>query len=117
MTTMLLLLLAQAATPPPPPPSAQSSAPSPGPIISYTDYPPEALKQHKQGVVRAKLWISKEGRVYRCRILKSSGDQALDNATCNILTARARFTPARDQFGNPTEDTVVAPPITWKIED
>ena len=117
MTAMLLLLLAQAATPPAAPPSAQSSAPPATSVISREDYPPEALKQHKQEIVRAKLWISKEGRVYRCKILKSSGVKSLDDATCNILTARARFTPARDMMGNPTEDTIIAPPIKWRIDD
>jgi len=97
--------------PPPPVPGGPATTA----IFSYEDYPPEALKKRVQGTVRTKLWISREGRVSACRIIQSSGNKVLDDATCNIIKLRARFTPARDADGNPTEDTYLAPPVTWRI--
>ena len=87
-----------------------------GSVFSYEDYPPEALKKKKQGTVRAKLWFSKQGTVYACRIVQSSGNEALDKATCNILNARTRFTPALNDFGNPIDDIYLAPPVKWVIQ-
>jgi protein TonB len=39
----------------------------------------------------------------------------LDRATCRILESRARFTPARDNRGNPTTDTLTQR-IRWVLE-
>lgn len=84
-------------------------------LFSYEDYPAQALKNHEQGTVQAELTIGADGRVKACKIIRSSKSEALDTATCNILTVRARFTPARDAYGNPTQDTYVTPPISWRI--
>ena len=39
---------------------------------------------------------------------------ALDEATCQIMRSRARFTPARDGKGNATAD-VFSSSITWRV--
>jgi hypothetical protein len=39
----------------------------------------------------------------------------LDRATCQILQSRATFTPARDNRGNPTTDTVTQR-IRWVLD-
>jgi protein TonB len=54
--------------------------------------------------------------VVSCNLVRSTGNTALDQATCNILRRRAKFTPARDSNGNPTTDTVTTPPIRWQLE-
>jgi len=51
-----------------------------------------------------------------CAIRQSSGSQLLDDWTCGLLKRRARFTPALDAAGKPTEgqfDHLVS----WKITD
>ena len=85
------------------------------PVTGRADYPTEALKHHWEGVAVAKLSISAEGRVTGCSILRSSGHQVLDDATCDLLVKRAIFKPARDAAGNPVASEFTTPPITWRI--
>jgi periplasmic protein TonB len=113
---LLLLALAQAiyygtGTPPPAPPAGSK----PRTIFSYDDYPPEALRNHWEGVVRAELTINERGAVEVCRIIQSSGHEVLDAATCNLIIRRARFLPAKDDSGKPRKDTYMAPPVTWRL--
>ena len=46
----------------------------------------------------------------------SSGSTALDNATCNIIRRRARYTPAQDQAGNPVAGSD-STRIRWELPD
>src|SRR5690349_19703223 len=110
---MLLFMFALAVEPPSHSQHDSQTAPM---VFSSRDYPKEAFQNRLHGEVRAKLRISKEGRVSACHIVKSSGLKRLDNATCKILIERSRFMPARDRFGRPTEDTFLTPPIVWRIE-
>jgi len=70
-----------------------------------------------EGTAQASLTIGTDGRVVSCTITRSTGNSALDSATCNVLRRRARFTPARDSNGNPVTDTQPTPPITWRLVD
>ena len=109
---MLLALLAQAAgsiSPAPPPASPKA-------LFSYEDYPEEAVRNRWQGKVVAELTIGRDGLPIGCRVVKSSGHKALDDATCNILRRRAKFVPAKDRNGNPTVDVYRTPPIEWRIQ-
>jgi protein TonB len=85
------------------------------PIFSYTDYPPEAVFNHWEGTVVADLTISAKGKPTACRIVKSSGHEVLDSATCDLILKRARFKPAEDEHGAPRESTYRTPPINWKL--
>ena len=69
-----------------------------------------------EGTAQAELTISASGTVVGCNLIRSTGNSALDSATCNILRRRAKFTPARDSNGNPTTDTITTPPIRWQLE-
>ena len=107
------------APPPPPPPPRQSQARSltgslQG-LISGDDYPPSALDNNEQGSVQVSLTIGSNGRVTGCS--SSGGASAtLKAATCRLLTARARFSPAQDASGNPTSSTY-SQTITWRIAE
>ena len=92
---------------------AQPAGADPRLLFSADDYPAEAQMKGEQGTVQAELTIGSDGRVKACKVIRSSYSASLDTATCGILTRRARFRPARDSNGNPTEDTYVTPPITW----
>jgi TonB family protein len=73
--------------------------------VTPDDYPARALRDNQQGTVRVKLEISATGAVSNCSVTQSSGYSALDEATCSLITRRARFTPALDNQGNPTTDS------------
>ena len=106
-------------TPPPPPRKTQSAQSAKGDLrtlFSGDDYPAAAQAAGAEGTAQAVLSIGTDGRVTGCNITRSSGNGALDAATCSILRRRAKFTPARDSNGNPTTDTVTTPPITWRLE-
>ena len=112
-----------AAPPPPPPPppphktvSAQSAKGDLRTLFSADDYPASAQAAGAEGTAQAELTVGADGRVQSCNLIRSTGNSALDQATCNILRRRAKFTPARDSNGNPTTDTVTTPPIRWQLE-
>ena len=108
------------APPPPPPPhktvSAQSAKGDVRTLFSADDYPASAQAAGAEGTAQAELTIGADGRVIGCNLIRSTGNGALDSATCNILRRRAKFTPARDSNGNPTTDTYTTPPIRWQLE-
>ena len=104
--------------PPPPLPPTIQPARAKGDVrqlIHSEDYPDAAIRDGEAGSVRAQLAIAADGRVAGCTIVASSGSPALDSATCRILKARARFTPARDSNGAAINDTYVTPKITWQL--
>ncbi len=70
--------------------------------ITSDDYPLEVLSQGVHGTVAVDLTISPQGIVSGCAIETSSGSPDLDAVTCTLLTARARFTPAKNSRGAPT---------------
>jgi len=85
-------------------------------LFSTDDYPQSAIRNEEQGTTAVRLSIGTDGRVSDCSITQSSGSSALDNATCNILRRRARFTPAKDQAGNPISDSY-SQRIRWELPE
>jgi protein TonB len=107
------------APPPPPPPKKVEPAHAKANLASYfsdDDYPAAAQRAEEHGTTGFRLSVGANGRVSGCSVTSSSGSSSLDSATCRLLTARARFTPARDSSGNATTDTVVGR-ITWKLPE
>ncbi len=91
-------------TPPPlprvPPRVLRSALPSPQPVarerwITAEDYPIAAVRRDAMGSVFYRLEVDSGGRPRRCEIERSSGDAELDETTCSLLLARARFRPGR----------------------
>lgn len=96
------------APPPPAPPSGATSATptgSPGAWVTTNDYPTNALRAEAQGTTAFRLDIGSNGLVTGCTITDSSGSQELDTATCQLVTRRARFVPARDPQGRAVAGT------------
>lgn len=103
---------------PPPPPVTVEPARARANLATYVsndDYPASALRNEESGTTGFRLTVGPNGRVTNCVVTSSSGSSALDSATCRIMRSRARFTPARDNRGNPTTDTVSSR-ITWRIQ-
>jgi len=82
-----------------------SSLPS---LFAVQDYPADALAQHAQGITDFRLQVSADGRVQKCDIERSSGNAALDEATCRVIAKRSRFRPAVDARGHAVAFTYTA---------
>jgi TonB family protein len=115
MIALVLALAAAAAAAEPPAPPAVSASAVPHGLISQDDYPLEAIRRGEQGTVAVRLDVTPAGRVGACTVTASSGSALLDAATCRLLSARARFSPARDGAGNPVADTATTK-ITWRLQ-
>jgi protein TonB len=105
--------------PPPPPRKVQSAQSAKGDLrtlFTGDDYPASAQAAGAEGTAQAQLTIGPSGQVVGCNLIRSTGNGALDSATCNILRRRAKFTPAKDSEGNATTDTITTPPIVWRLE-
>jgi TonB family protein len=65
-----------------------------GNIISEDDYPFASIAAEEEGLTRVSYLIGVDGRATDCQIVKSSGFNRLDAATCSIILRRFRFNPA-----------------------
>lgn len=68
------------------------------------DYPLDAQRAGREGIVVMRLKIGCDGRVKRCQVMESSGTQSLDRAACVSMFEYARFSPATDAQGQPIEE-------------
>lgn len=105
--------------PPPAPPAPRVSQRAglkgnPGQYFSDDAYPPAAIRAEAQGRVVASLDIGTDGRVSACTVTTSSGNSDLDNTTCRIAKSRVRFSPAKDDNGNPIASKFTLP-VTWRL--
>jgi TonB family protein len=94
--------------PVPPPPRitlsrAMSVIGDPRTWIGVADYPPEAKAQGLGGRVTISLRVGASGVPISCTVLHSSGHSILDETTCSLVMARARFRPALNPDGQPIE--------------
>ena len=65
------------------------------------------------GTVVVSYRIRADGAVDRCTVLRSSGYEVLDSATCRLIEQRFRFEPARDAGGRAI-DWEVRTDYTWR---
>lgn len=85
-------------------------------LVSADDYPRVALINNQQGSVTVRLKIDSSGLVTSCRVARSSGHVALDEQTCALFRARARFEPARDRSGRAIEADYTQQ-VSWKLAE
>jgi protein TonB len=115
-TTIAPPMVTVAVAPPAPPVITPSAPPAPpAPVVSQAasargdphtwitndDYPPAAMREERQGVSGIAWTINEQGRVENCRVTSPSGSPDLDDTACRLMTRRGRYTPAKDQAGNP----------------
>lgn len=75
----------------------------PGTWATTNDYPVRALHNMEQGATGFALTVDPRGRVASCLVTESSGSVDLDEATCRLVSDRARFQPATDARGRAVE--------------
>ena len=107
---LFALLLASAAAPSGPHPLAPL-----GTLISAADYPLVAKAQGVTGKVGFRLRVDTSGKPDGCVVSETSGSRDLDDATCDLMLARARFQPARGSDGAPTRGNY-STRVMWMIE-
>ena len=95
--------------PPPPAPPAPSQARPARPdgqnrwaARIQENYPSRAIRDEIEGRVGVNVGIGPDGRVSSCSVSSSSGSSILDDAACQGMQRYARFEPALDDAGNPT---------------
>lgn len=84
------------------------------PWFGIDDFPAAAIEEQRQGVVRYDLTIDAGGLVADCRASGLPGSPDLEAATCAAVRSRARFHPATDEAGNPTNGRI-AGSVRWTI--
>jgi protein TonB len=123
--------IATVVTPPPPAPVILPPPPSAPPPPRFTpkaavpkgnpanwatsnDYPSRALREEREGTTGFRVTVGPDGKVTDCQVTSSSGHADLDQATCDNVRRRARFTPGTDGEGNPTTSSY-SNRIRWVI--
>ena len=86
----------------------------PGTWVTNADYRPRWIREELTGSARFTLSIDTAGKVTGCTITRSTGHAALDTATCELVTKRARFDAARDGNGKAVAGSFSSS-ITWNI--
>jgi protein TonB len=66
------------------------------------NYPARALREEIEGTVGVRVTVTPDGRAANCSVTASSGSDILDAAACQGMERYARFEPALDDAGNPT---------------
>lgn len=84
--------------------------------VTDADYKGNWVRQEMTGKVRFRLEIAADGTVGRCIIIATSGHAALDQATCTLVSKRARFQPARGGEGEPVAGRYTGA-IDWQLPD
>ncbi len=66
-------------------------------------YPAQALRDGIEGTVGVRVEVTPEGMATNCMVTSSSGSQVLDATACIAMQSHARFNPALDHAGQPTQ--------------
>jgi len=84
--------------------------------IRDSDYPRTARMDRREGRVETEISIDARGRPSGCAVVGSSGSRDLDQATCNLIMRRFRFSPARDRTGRAVTG-IVSYDQEWRLRE
>lgn len=70
--------------------------------LMFENYPASARRNRIEGDVTLSMCVSAEGRATDVKLIKSSGNQALDEASVKGM-AKVRFSPGRNAEGKPID--------------
>jgi TonB family protein len=107
-----MALLAQA--------SAQATTPTEHRVrndeIILENYPKASLEAGEQGPVHFQVTLDKRGKLLSCAVTRSSGYPRLDQATCDLIVAYARFGARTDETGRRIPSTHEGR-LVWRLPD
>ena len=95
--------------------SPQATLLNMGEVFTADDYPTIAQRDGDEGEVIVVVGVDRSGLATSCTIKRSSGHASLDEQTCALFRARARFEPARDSHGRALTSTFEKN-IVWRLE-
>lgn len=84
--------------------------------VTDHDYRSSWVNRGWEGTAAFRLAVGKDGRVTGCTITQSTGYEALDEATCRLVSRRARFDPAKDDKGQLTGGQFSSA-VRWQIPE
>lgn len=82
--------------------------------VTDNDYRSSWINREMTGTARFRLDIAASGRVENCTITGSSGHPDLDRATCDLISRRARFDPAKNGDGEKIGGTFSSA-VKWEL--
>jgi TonB family protein len=77
--------------------------------MTTNDYPMAAVSRQESGTTTYAVNVSATGRPTACRVIESSGSEALDRCTCELVMTRGAYIPAADGPG------IAYGRITWRL--
>ena len=84
--------------------------------VTQSDYRSSWISRDYAGTVGFRLNVGASGRVEGCSVTQSSGVAALDEATCQLVTRRARFDPAKNGEGRAVAGSYNGA-VRWQLPD
>lgn len=97
-------------------PVAAAPRNDPGGWVTNADYRSDWIRRELTGTARFRLDIAASGKVTGCTITRSTGHEALDEATCRLVQRRARFQPARGSDGEPVAGSYSSA-VLWQLPE
>ena len=85
--------------------------------LSDRDFPAAAGEAGAGGTVTVRFTVETDGRVGRCWITRSSGNDELDRTTCRLIAQRYRYRPSLDPEGRPVRSQVIEDHSWMSIDD
>jgi TonB family protein len=83
-------------------------------FFTTDDYPVTSIRNEEMGTVSTMLTMDKSGAIKSCRVVQSSGYEALDARSCEAMLVRGRGEPALDRHGQPIESYVYFT-VRWEL--
>jgi TonB family protein len=81
---------------------------------ALSDYPTKAELERRSGISYLDLTIDSAGLVSDCKVTVTSGHVDLDQKSCEIARARARYSPALDIQGKPSAGRI-STGVAWSL--
>lgn len=75
--------------------------------LSYDDLPQGLLALGQEASVELRYTVNPDGRVSRCRVVRTSGYSLIDAVACQLIEKRFRFRPAKNAAGRAVRADVI----------
>lgn len=62
-------------------------------------YPAKSRELKEEGTVHYRVEVNAKGQLESCQVIRSSGFERLDDATCRLMVRAARFDVRKDEKG------------------